>query len=301
MSATAEGPILRSPIPTGEEVSANIAELTNGVFERIQPQLARYIADLRRRSTGSDTVRLSVDNDRLWDEGEHGRVSLHVVNKEARRAVLDHALGNIGFRDTTTQSTESHGYFIKHCVDHSDPERAQRYKPFGSELLLHVMRDRHPRGTANDHRQGLSVPRADYSTYPPEDWGERHGVGIELITGYHDPAREQPAIWRLGYFVKTRFDMADKPRLKTTSSFSALIDTWDIDRCYPPFQPTMTKDSRAHQSDVEMFADLFAIAKDLRPAVTPLAQQLKHDAKMQELWSQLRGGSAEQQAQAPTA
>lgn len=279
-------------IQDGGEVSQAIVELTDQTFERIQPQLGRYIADPRRRvGEDGDTVKLDVQDGRLWDEGKYGRVALRVADKESRRAVGELLEDDITFADTLRFPNAGHGYFLENCVNWADPSRGARYQPIGTLLLLKALRDRHPRGNAHDHRPGLMVPMHDYSTYPPEDWGERHGVGVELITRYRDAQHEDhPTSWRLQFATKTRFDMPDEPLLEVKSSFKGLIDSRDIAHT-TPFSPNMTTNERASKSNVELLRGLFETAKDLRPVVTPIAEQLRQDAAIAAMYDRFMSGS----------
>lgn len=296
MKATANTmPDLGTPIPTGEEVSDEIVQLADGIFDHMQPQFSRYIADPRRRAgEDGEVIRLNKNGSSLWEQGKYGHFAMRIADKASELEICEElfgevTVGNFEVQDAMRLPDKSHGYFLNNCVDLSDPEEPKRYQPLGNLLLLHVLRDRHPRGTANGHR----VVGVDYDAYPPEDWGERHSIGFELTTALTDPASEQPAIWKFGWSVKTRFDKADEPLQAVTSNFRGLVHTDDI-RFGSPFTPDMRGHKRAHGGDVELLRNMFAIAKNLRPQVTPIKEQQKHDAKMNALWSQFRGGSSEQ-------
>ncbi|HVV25904.1 MAG TPA: hypothetical protein VHC21_02640 [Candidatus Saccharimonadales bacterium] len=276
---------------TVEELSAGIIDLTNKVFERAAPRLRPFIEDSRRDrgSDGAGTTLTSDNENVLWEKGRYGDFSLYTPDSDnhaqlysafSASLVGKETLGVLGVADPHTHLLTESNVLV-------EDKPTKRYKPLGGLLLLRALRDRYPRGDTQ-YRLPLMTPETPYEEIPPEDWGERHGIGVQIIAGYEDAlVPERKARWQLDFQLQNRFDKAG-PQSKITSTFSGLVDTRDI-RSYRPFEPRVALIRRPTESvelkrvgfDLAFMRRLFDTAKDLRPLVTPIHKQLDEQAKTQ--------------------
>lgn len=278
---------LLKPIPGPEEVGQGIVDLTNQTFERLSGRLALYVED-PRRSTGTEgTVILDENSGRLWEGGEYGSVAIRVAN-EPSLAQISKVLGEVHpFMQAYQSSWNSHFRLLDEARTGSI-NSPNRYKPIGQLLLFHALKDRYPRGDT-DARESLMLPRDDYTKYPPEDWGERHKIGIEILSRFEDAlAPTRQATWRFGMFLQHRFDKPI-PQRETVSTFDGLVDSRDV-RYRGEFKPRMTDKKTASHVDVEDMAALLAAAKDIRPIVTRIPRLLREQAAMQRMFDAFRDG-----------
>ncbi len=274
---------IAEPKPSSEAESENIIRLTNQTFERLMPRFVPYMSDERRRR-GEDGATLTADNEGvLWEGGIYGRVPIVICNQASLKRVAQSFADNREVREATgpLSSDRSHYGFIQESKVVGGPDNARRYTIGGVALLLHATRDRYPRGVV-DARETLWADDRDRGQYPESAYGERHKVGIELVTKYHDalaPAR--PATWRFGMSVQTRFDKP-APQWEMKSKFQGLVDTFDIERTGygrgASFKPELSQVREPSSYDVSEMQRIFTLAKDIRPQVTPIARQLKQQA-----------------------
>ena len=209
--------------------------------------------------------------------GQYGRVAIRVANRESYFAAFQLFAGQKFVEDARIGSSTSHKDLVERSKLGFGSDAPDRYNLLGTMMVLHVLRDRFPRDDTS-YRESLMKPLHDYDTFPPEDWGERHSVGVELIAGYEDrlvPSR--PAKWRFGVQVQTRFDKPGDPQLAIKSRFDGLVDTRDMGY-HSSFKPEMTDRKRASWLDVAAIAEVFEQAKDIRPIVSRIDRQLREQA-----------------------
>ena len=63
--------------------------------------------------------------------------------------------------------------------------------------------------------------------------------------------------------------------MKIKSTFEGMVDTIDLRVFYKPFEPVIERDERASSTDVAKMRDIYELAKDIRPLVTPIAAQIR--------------------------
>jgi hypothetical protein len=262
--------------------------------------LQPFVEDARRdRGSDGTGTTLTTDNENvLWENGRYGDFCMYISHKAAQQAVYAAFAASRAGQDATHRAygvAEPHMRMLREDrVSIMDEE--PRFRPLGALLLLRVIRDRFPRGDIYAH-EPLMIPEVPYDKVPPEDWGERHGVGLRLMAGYEDRlVPGETARWQLDFSVQSRFDK-EEPQSKTTSRFTGLVRS-RYAGSKGSFQ-TVINDVR-HPSDdgfertvardVATLQRLFGLAKDLRPLVTPIDRQLRSEAEFAALHGRFFSG-----------
>ena len=271
---------------TPETLRDDIIELTNETFDRITPRLQPFVNDERRARgrDGSGTTLTSDNENVLWEHGQYGDFRMFVGRSVAQQEVYSaFALSPVVQRFAGPfGEARTHEKLVRESKRYPYYDKT-RFEAVGAVLLLHVVRDRFPSGDA-DYRESLMAPRRNPEEVPADEWGERHGIGVELVTKYEDRSvPERGATWRLGLDMQTRFDR-DGPQSKLTSRFEGLVDTHSLGYG-ETFEEKITSIRRPDSASVHdltasyrTLQRCFAAAKDLRPWVTPIRQQLRSQA-----------------------
>ena len=288
--ATLEKPDTEVP-ETPEELREAIIDLANQTFDRITPRLQPFIADQRRdRGRDATGTTLTSDNENvLWNDGRYGDFCMFTGRKAAQQEVFNAFAGSRVVREFAGPfgPAGAHEKLVRESKLYPDYDET-RFRPVGAVLLLRLVRDRFPRDDT-DYRESLMGPRRSLDEVPPGDWGERHGIGVRLITRYEDGlVPDRGATWRLDIDAQTRFDRYF-PQIVLTSRFDGLIDTRDLGH-RGDFDSFIRETRNSGEYDFDRMKSgymtlqrCFALARDLRPWVTPIDQQLRSQAAFEAL------------------
>lgn len=259
--------ILSTPIPRQQEVAKGIRDLTDTIFDRLDPQIRKYGRDSRRvGETGSIGLHSSYGT-LNGPNNRYGHLLIKAVNRASYTALAEVINNDRDFNDHMKDSMDSHwDMFIEEKREKNIARPYDRFTFLGGYAIFTADRDEYIRGKRSNNRLFVHSNPANVN---PEERIEAHEIGLTIkwkLSDKLDPSR--PARWTFSQTLKTRGD-EDRPVNEYLSTYEGLVDTREDIR-YREFKKEIITEENANWMDLAFMQHLLNTAKDLRPIVEPI-------------------------------
>ncbi|MGZ6005115.1 MAG: hypothetical protein ACXWLH_03100 [Candidatus Saccharimonadales bacterium] len=241
------------------DLGLEIVRMTDETLDRIGPRLD-YLAQNPERMYPSGSVSLDVDNDTLITDDETRHAKIVVCNFASKLALNDMAIDLFP------------GLMEPFVHGERDVTEDEGYDLVGLDVGFRVLRARFPQGHPNFGWTTIPSPN-DPAEYNPDVTGLRHAVGAEITTYFEKKEDGDVVTFTVGTQVQKRFD-APEPQHKTTAETRRRGTSQHRDEEYR--EP-------ATEEHVARIAGFLAIAKDIRPAIQPIARYRRQRAAIDEI------------------
>lgn len=245
--------------PHPSMLHAEIAELTDGYFDKMQRQLDVYRRDDRRLTEDGSLILASNESFLSGPDQTNGRLRISISHAPSRLETFQALVQTSMFKSIVTEHKKS-----QLGDAFANPQNWTWGKPGAANVEINVSREVFPEGN-------IMYPLMELDDEKEAIWGMRHQVGLDLgfmVVHKMLPLREEHLI-KVG--LKQRFDKSH-PESFGYHRCKAIVGAGEETVGYVAHEE-LKKKSTAHRDVIEL-GEVLAQAKNLRLIVRGVKQEM---------------------------